>query len=77
MHKQPLKIIPYSEPPPNRFIVILNLIQNEGIGKSTIEKFGINLVNEDVIKSTDIKVFSFVSKLFNSTLDLLTTIGVM
>jgi len=41
------------------------------------EKFGINLVNEDVIKSTIIKVSSFVPKLLNSTLDLLTTIGVM
>jgi predicted PurR-regulated permease PerM len=49
----------------------------EIIGQKLNEKLGINLVNEDVIKSTAIKISSFVPKLLNSTLDLLTTIGVM
>lgn len=49
----------------------------EIIGQKLNEKFGINLVNEDMIKSTAIKISSFVPKLLNSTLDLLTTIGVM
>jgi predicted PurR-regulated permease PerM len=49
----------------------------EIIGQKLNEKFGISLVNEDMIKSTAIKISSFVPKLLNSTLDLLTTIGVM
>lgn len=49
----------------------------EIIGQKLNEKLGINLINEDVIKSTAIKISSFVPKLLNSTLDLLTTIGVM
>lgn len=49
----------------------------EIIGQKLNEKLGINLINEDMIKSTAIKISSFVPKLLNSTLDLLTTIGVM
>ncbi|MCE2963567.1 MAG: AI-2E family transporter [Chitinophagales bacterium] len=49
----------------------------EIIGQKLNEKLGINFINEDVIKSTAIKISSFVPKLLNSTLDLLTTIGVM
>jgi predicted PurR-regulated permease PerM len=65
-----------------QWLSIFHFLQGYGqsleiIGQKLNEKFGINLVNEDVIKSTIIKVSSFVPKLLNSTLDLLTTIGVM
>jgi predicted PurR-regulated permease PerM len=49
----------------------------EIIGQKVNEKFGINLVNEEVLKTVALKISSFAPKVLNSTLNLLTTIGIM
>jgi predicted PurR-regulated permease PerM len=47
------------------------------IGTKVNEKFGINLVNEELLKSIAIKLSAFLPKILNSTIDTLTTLGVM
>jgi predicted PurR-regulated permease PerM len=47
------------------------------IGTKVNEKFGINLVNEELLKTIAIKISTFLPKILNSTVDTLTTLGVM
>lgn len=47
------------------------------ISQKINEKFGSNLITEDMLKSAALKISSFAPKVLNSTLDLLTTIGIM
>jgi len=49
----------------------------EIISTKVNEKFGANLINDDMLKSITLKISSFAPKILNSTLDILTTIGVM
>jgi predicted PurR-regulated permease PerM len=49
----------------------------ELIGLKINEKFGFDLVNQDVLKSIVLKVSSFVPKIINSTFDLISTFCVM
>lgn len=49
----------------------------EIIGQKVNEKMGMNIVNEDLLKSVALKISAFVPKILNSSIDLLTTLGVM
>ncbi len=66
----------------NQWHSIFNFIQNYSksislIGMKINERFGVDLVNSDLIKSLALKVSSFLPKILNSSLELLTTLGVM
>ncbi|MBL7788829.1 MAG: AI-2E family transporter [Chitinophagales bacterium] len=47
------------------------------ISQKVNEKLGSNLITDDMLKSAALKISSFAPKVLNSTLDLLTTIGIM
>jgi predicted PurR-regulated permease PerM len=65
-----------------QWLSILQFLKNYGqsiqiISQKVNEKFGSNLINDDMLKSLALKVSSFAPKVFNSSLDLFTTIGIM
>ena len=47
------------------------------ISQKINEKFGNNLITDDMLKSAVLKISSFAPKVLNSSFDLLTTIGIM
>lgn len=49
----------------------------EIMGDKINQQFGVDMVNAELVKSIAVKVSSFVPKILNSSLDLLTTLGVM
>lgn len=56
----------------NNYKETIHLLENE-----INAKLGFDLINNEVIKSAALKVTVFIPKLLNSTLELLTTLGVM
>lgn len=47
------------------------------IGNSINEKFGIQIINQDLLKTLAIKISGFIPAILNSTFDTLTSLGIM
>lgn len=66
----------------NQWSSIYHFVQNysqsiEIIGQKFNEKLGFNILTPELIQSAALKITSFLPKILNSSLDLLTTLGVM